>query len=411
MDNITIGIQNKEITEAGTLIISMNPVNNAKWISTAELIAAEVAVVSYGVISVPEYETIEADDLIIYVNIDNIIWQTSLATLIAGAIGDEIEFSIGSSGGGGGANDAEITKWIEGNPFTLTDMSASFIQSNAFKATPLLSGVEFANVTYISSYAFQSCQSLITASFANVESIYNSAFQSNINLKTFYAPKVTEIRAGAFYFCSALESFETLDNVTTLGSSAFYGCYKLSGSINIGISGTLSADAFRKCSSIETFTADNVSLISASCFQDCIKLNDISFAKVQTIEQGAFSNCPALTSVHLPQCLSIGTNAFMGCTNLETLDIGESYPQANSGTFGANVFSGCTKLASIYIRRIGSRAMTLQSTAQYNTFNNCPITDSTYLGYYGSIYIPSEMYSLYEASTAWTSLMPRIVSY
>ena len=334
MDNINIGIQNKEITEAGTLIISMNPVNNAKWISTAELIAAEVAVVSYGVISVPEYETIEADDLIIYVNIDNIIWQTSLATLIAGAIGEEIEFSIGSSGGGGGGqNDAEITKWIEGETFSIIDSNASIIGSNTFSALKIVN-LSVISATSIGERAFDNCKNLNSVYAPATEFIASSAFRGCTNIETVFFENLKDVKVSAFANCTGLTEATLKGNISFIGGSVFVGCTNLS-----------------------KLTIDSASLT--------------------------------------------GSSICSGLKSLNTVIL-------NVGSINIGAFNGCNALESVYLTRVSTVITSVHSTT---AFTNTPLIDSSYLGKFGSIYVPSEMYSLYIANNSWASFTERFVSY
>ena len=49
---------------------------------------------------------------------------------------------------------------------------------------------------------------------------------------------------------------------------------------------------------------------------------------------------------------------------------------------------------------------TLQNT---NAFINTPISNSTYLGYYGSIYVPSSLVDTYKSATNWATYSDRIV--
>lgn len=88
-----IVIQNKETTEDGTLIITMQPVANARWTSNSGLIEAGVAVQPYGVFMIPDAETFVATGLMADVSINQVLFSTPLSALIAGDVEDEITFA------------------------------------------------------------------------------------------------------------------------------------------------------------------------------------------------------------------------------------------------------------------------------------------------------------------------------
>ena len=43
-------------------------------------------------------------------------------------------------------------------------------------------------------------------------------------------------------------------------------------------------------------------------------------------------------------------------------------------------------------------------------FNNTPIKFSSYLGYYGSIYVPAELVSAYQTASNWSEYADRFVA-
>ena len=88
-----IVIQNKETTEDGTLIITMQPVANARWTSNSGLIEAGVAVQPYGVFMIPDAETFVSTGLMADVSINQVLFSTPLSALIAGDVEDEITFA------------------------------------------------------------------------------------------------------------------------------------------------------------------------------------------------------------------------------------------------------------------------------------------------------------------------------
>ena len=68
-------------------------------------------------------------------------------------------------------------------------------------------------------------------------------------------------------------------------------------------------------------------------------------------------------------------------------------------------YNNCSKLSTIIMN--GSNIPFIYGTS---IFSNTPITNSTYLGYYGSIYVPNSMVDKYKTNTHWKSYASRITS-
>ena len=114
----------------------------------------------------------------------------------------------------------------------------------------------------------------------------------------------------------------------------------------------------------------------------------------------AFQGCTGLLSVNLPVGSSIGPSAFYGCSNLSYVSIG------SLSSISTSAFYNCQKLASLYIG--GSYVANL---AAVGAFANTPFSNSTYIGGWGSIYVPSSLLSSYKAKTNWISYSARLVGY
>lgn len=54
---------------------------------------------------------------------------------------------------------------------------------------------------------------------------------------------------------------------------------------------------------------------------------------------------------------------------------------------------------------MGSSVVSIGTTIFYNT----PMSSSTYLGYFGSIYVPSSLLNSYKTATNWTFYSNRMV--
>ena len=80
-------------------------------------------------------------------------------------------------------------------------------------------------------------------------------------------------------------------------------------------------------------------------------------------------------------------------------------------------FYNCTNLQSVYL--LGSSVCTFNiNDPQYSSkinartvFNNTPIQNSSYLGYYGSIYVPESLVEEYQNAPGWSALSERITAY
>ena len=116
-----------------------------------------------------------------------------------------------------------------------------------------------------------------------------------------------------------------------------------------------------------------------SWFAYCSVLSNVNIINAKAIAQEAFKSCSALSQLTLNSCSSIGAYAFSDCISLELLYLLSS----------SRVYVGAASTA----------------------FTNTPMMDSTILGYYGSIYIPSSLYSQYTTSNAWSAVWDRFVSY
>ena len=217
-----------------------------------------------------------------------------------------------------------------------------------------ISGVyENSRVTQIGSYAFYSCTRLTTANFPNATSIGSYAFQSCTSLTTVSFP-----------------------NATSVGSYAFYNCTRLT-----------------------TANFPNVTSIGSFAFSSCTSLTTVSFPNATSIGTYAFYSCKSLTTANFPNATSIGANAFSGCTRLTTA----SFPKATS--IGANCFRNCQSLESLYL--LASSVATLGNSV----FLSTPMSLSSYLGHFGSIYVPASLVDTYKSKANWSAYSARITAY
>ena len=119
---------------------------------------------------------------------------------------------------------------------------------------------------------------------------------------------------------------------------------------------------------------------------------------------GAFTRCSSLSKIYAPQCISIGQYAFTGCSLLTTV----SFPKCLSLHY-MGVFTGCFNLSKIYLLGPCPLNWLTQSINWINTFDNSPITQSSYLGYFGSIYVRASLLSFYQHDKYWSKYSSHFV--
>ena len=164
----------------------------------------------------------------------------------------------------------------------------------------------------------------------------------------------------------------------------------------------------------------NYSQIGNEVFRNCYRLISVSFPECTYIGDNAFANCCNLTTISFPECVSIGFDAFENCSNLTTVSFPKctfiegfgfryctnlnfiSFPKCSF--IGSQAFQFCKELSQIYLT--GSSVPILSNG---NAFSYTPISNSSYLGYYGSIYVPSSLVTNYKAAENWSIYSSRIV--
>ena len=164
----------------------------------------------------------------------------------------------------------------------------------------------------------------------------------------------------------------------------------------------LMTNTFNTCSSLSTINAPSVTYISDSVFTNCIELRSISFPLASYIGNSGFTFCSALERVSFPLVSMIGSNGFGSCMSLSTVILNHS--STNRGMINQFAFNNCRSLTSLYL--LASMSYTLGAQ---NVFYYTPMSNSSYLGYYGSIYVPSSMYDWYISSTVWSFYSARFV--
>jgi hypothetical protein len=294
------------------------------------------------------------------------------------------------------------------NLYSYTLASASF-KAVSFKNLENVGYATFFNCTNMSSiyapklssiggYAFQTT-GISKADFSLLSSIPTGAFLSCTKLDSVSMPSVTYIGADAFKGCTSL-SYVEFSSCTSLGQSAFNACTKLeSVSFPNLIAGSTSV--FFGCTKLSYAYLPKLTYVSHGFFTSTI-INNLSLPEVSYVYVYGFSSCRSLTEITLPKCTYIDNYAFNYCYNLSMV----SLPEITKFSASYN-FRSCYNLLSLYL--LGSTVATLGNA---NAFYSTPISTRTTStgGVYGSIFVPSSLYSSYITATNWVNYSSRFVS-
>lgn len=343
--------------------------------------------------------------------------------------------------------------------------ACSIIGSSAFTSCSVLSSIYFPSCTQIGNFAFDNCSALLAASFpacinigdtafrncsslSNISfpvctTIQHAAFNTCINLSAVVCPECTFIGGYAFVNCSSLSviscpscsrieeyAFASCSSLLELAlpacswinSYAFGNCHSLA-TVDLPSCKYIGPGAFQFCSTLQTVSLPEGKILSNNTFQSCISISEISFPACTSIGAEAFRNCSALTTVSLPFCMYISNSAFMNDSALTTIfapaciSIGqEAFRRCSALTnvsFGAirsmgqAVFMYCSSLSSVYFNFSSTSIPTINT----NVFQQTPMSDSSYLGYFGSIYVPESLVATVKSITGWSVYADRITGY
>lgn len=366
----------------------------------------------------------------------------------------------GGAGGGNLSLDDIAMRTLSG----VISGEATYIASSAFANFSNITEAHFPVASTISQSAFYSCKSLTFISFPSVKTISSNAFYNCSCLNSLYLPSVTRIEDYAFYSCKSLTELSNMSELSYVGSSAFmncknivsidlpactgiaqYGfdgctnltsinikkltgvgscafgyCYNLS-SVELPVCDTVGSSAFISCSNLRYVSIPFAERIPASTFYRCSQLTTVIAPGVAyieayaflgtpitefnafgaTIQTGAFESCPiSKYFIDTIGSTRISAYAFRFCSNLSIF-----YIRNQSAYFDANCFSGCINLQSVYL--LTSSICSLINAA---VFSNTPISNSTYINGFGSIYVPESLYNDYITASIWSLYSDRFVS-
>lgn len=229
-------------------------------------------------------------------------------------------------------------------------------------------------VTKVGSYAFAYNNNITTVNFPNCLTVGSSAFYNCTNLKSVSFPNCTKIYNYAFVPC-------------TLETADFPACTYLYNS------------AFQGCDSLMTASFENCSYVGNATFDGCSALTTISIPNCQSVNAYAFRSCHALQSISIPLCTSILSWAFYRCSSLSNVYL------SDCKYISGSAFQSCSALMNLTIA--GSSVTSLNT---YTVFNNTPLSNSTYTGSFGSIYVPASLVDSYKSASGWKNYSARITA-
>lgn len=231
---------------------------------------------------------------------------------------------------------------------SIINSNINYIGSSAFAFTSIRSA-SFSQVISMGTYAFTSC-SITEANFSNLE----------------------QIPPYAFFCCYSLTS-ASFPNATTIQYGAFYGA-------------KFSEVYYSKVVTMSFAFAYNYSMVSAN------------FPELISMYNECFRNCSSLTNISMPKLQYVSGNCFISCSKLSIISL------PNLSFISGNIFSGCIKLESVYFTNSAIISLTSSSI-----FYKTPITDSSYTGTFGSIYVPTSLVNSYKTATNWSYFSSRFV--
>jgi hypothetical protein len=319
-----------------------------------------------------------------------------------------------------------------------------YIGASAFFYDETLPEINLPMCKYIGRRAFGQCYSLSSINIPECSYIGDRAFDGCRELSsiTIDPNRLTYLGEGAFFECTKfsdinrfLSCFSIIPDECFAGTGAssiygsnhteipfdcFAGCNLLT-DISFPMCEKINSYAFQRCNNLSYVEFPKCSVIYGSAFYCCSNLETINFPECKSIMYGTFEGCSNLKSVNLPKCSYISSKAFRSCTALTSISFTEkinisseafqdcsalSYVYLNNGgTIGYYAFYKCVNLVSIYL--MGSSIINGGFTAFYST----PIFGySDVAGRYGSIYVPSSLYSDYITHSYWASYSSRFVS-
>jgi len=208
---------------------------------------------------------------------------------------------------------------------------------------PNLEYITLSGASIVAYTGLNGTQNSITNYPANAIPINAFSDQSNMtgksSLKSILFPtSLNAIGAGAFMFCSNLQSVSISATVTSIGTVPFGGC---SASIDVnslnpnyssidGILYNKAKDTLINCPITKTgsyIVPTTVKVLARSSFLNCKNLTSIDMPSVTDVESWAFAYDSSLTTVNFSSSLTkLFAYSFESCTGLKTITVMRTVP-------------------------------------------------------------------------------------
>lgn len=209
---------------------------------------------------------------------------------------------------------------------------------------------------------------------------------------------LSAIREYGFYNHRGITGI-VFENVLEVGYSAFYSCSNLS-IVSLPNCVEIKGYAFAgSCNAIRSISLDKLTSIGGNAFSSCAGITYVSAPLLSSIGTAAFYNCKNLSEIYIPSCTLIGQSAFINCSKITSIWL------PNCSQIGSYGFSGCSILESIYL--LSSNVVTIYS----RTFWRTPLDDSSFLGRFGSVFVPESLVDIYKSQNYWSNISDRITAY
>lgn len=248
-------------------------------------------------------------------------------------------------------------------------------------------------------------QSTVYLSGAISVNSYLGGSYGNNAIKTIYMPNCSNVIRYTFNNFSYLDTIY-LDNAISIGN-AFYYCSRLKKVYCPNVE-SLEYAFISSPNLTEPYDFPNVKYCvypysSSLSAISSVNLPEASVVKlsgsgIQSIYMPKVENLALvgvqLSSISVPYCKELYLN---NMSNLESIYA--------PNLLYCSTIANCYKLSTIIMN--GSNVPLLNGAS---IFSNTPITNSTYLGYYGSIYVPNSMVDRYKTTSYWKSYASRITS-
>ena len=151
---------------------------------------------------------------------------------------------------------------------------------------------------------------------------------------------------------------------------------------------------------ISGVVSGSAALIQTGAFCLCSGITAAYFPNAESVYTDAFASCSSLSIVSLPNAKIFSNSVFLSCNELTELSL------PNATKFAAYTFASCKKLSALYL--LGSSVVSIPNA---NLFTATPMSDSSYTGSFGSIYVPASLVSSYKTASKWSLYADRITSY